>query len=193
MKPLYGFSGKRIKPVGVITLLVSFGTPKTPCIEYITFDIVDMPYPNNAIFRRGLLNTFEAPLHSGYLCLKIPVTLDVISVFHSWQDVKNIGKGFAPGHKNVHFMLDELEQHKTSTSYHKGEAPIEYKKAIEVEGKFKKVPLDHRVLDRTICISVEASQQEQMELLAFLDKNTDVFTWSTSDLVGVSRDVIEHQ
>jgi hypothetical protein len=90
-------------------------------------------------------------------------------------------------------MLDELEQHKTSTSYHKGEALIEYKKAIEVEGKFKKVPLDHRVLDRTVCISVEANQQEQMELLAFLDKNTDVFTWSTSDLVGVSRDVIEHQ
>jgi hypothetical protein len=27
-KPLYGFSGKRIEPVGVITLPVSFGTPK---------------------------------------------------------------------------------------------------------------------------------------------------------------------
>jgi hypothetical protein len=26
-KPLYGFGSKRIKPVGVITLLVSFGTP----------------------------------------------------------------------------------------------------------------------------------------------------------------------
>jgi hypothetical protein len=30
-------------------------------------------------------------------------------------------------------------------------------------------------------------------LLAFLDKNSDVFAWSTSDLVGVSRDVIEHR
>jgi hypothetical protein len=29
-KPLYGFSGKRIEPVGAITLHVSFGTPKTP-------------------------------------------------------------------------------------------------------------------------------------------------------------------
>jgi hypothetical protein len=35
--------------------------------------------------------------------------------------------------------------------------------------------------------------QEQVEILSFLDKNSDVFTWSTSDLVGVSRDVIEHQ
>jgi hypothetical protein len=35
-KFLYGFSGKRIKPVGVITLPVSFGTPKNPCTEYLT-------------------------------------------------------------------------------------------------------------------------------------------------------------
>jgi hypothetical protein len=30
MKPLYGFRGKRIEPVGVITLPVLFGTPKNP-------------------------------------------------------------------------------------------------------------------------------------------------------------------
>jgi hypothetical protein len=30
MKPLYGFSGKRIEPVGVITLPVLFDTPKNP-------------------------------------------------------------------------------------------------------------------------------------------------------------------
>jgi hypothetical protein len=65
-KPLYGFSGKRIKPVRAITLAISFGTPKNPCTEYITFDVVDMPYPYNAIFGRGLLNTFKfaLPLHT---------------------------------------------------------------------------------------------------------------------------------
>jgi hypothetical protein len=30
-------------------------------------------------------------------------------------------------------------------------------------------------------------------LLAFLDKNNDVFVWRTSDLTGVSRDIIEHK
>jgi hypothetical protein len=29
-KPFYGFGGKRIEPVGVITLPVSFGTPQNP-------------------------------------------------------------------------------------------------------------------------------------------------------------------
>jgi hypothetical protein len=82
-KPLYGFDGKRIEPVGVISLPVSFGTLKDTRTEYITFDVIDMPYPYNDIFGRGLLNTFEAALHSGYLCLKIPATFSVITIFCS--------------------------------------------------------------------------------------------------------------
>jgi hypothetical protein len=66
--------------------------------------MVDMPYPYNAIFRRCLLNTFEAALHSAYLYLKIPVTFGVIYVFGSQQEAINIKKGFALGHKNVHFL-----------------------------------------------------------------------------------------
>jgi hypothetical protein len=80
-KPLYGLDEKRIKPVGVITLLASFSMPKNPHTEYITFDVIDIPHPYNAIFRRGLLNTFEVALHFGYLYLKIPVTFSVITVF----------------------------------------------------------------------------------------------------------------
>jgi hypothetical protein len=53
---------------------------------------------------------------------------------------------------------------------------------IEAEGEFKNV-----------CIGIEANQQDQAELLSFLDKNSDMFAWSTFDLVGVSRDVIEHR
>jgi hypothetical protein len=87
LKPLYGFGGKRIKPVGAITLLVSFSTPKYPRTEYITFDMIDMPYPYNAIFRRGLLNTFEATLHSAYLCLKVPAAFNIISIF--WQPARS--------------------------------------------------------------------------------------------------------
>jgi hypothetical protein len=81
-KPLYGFGRKRIEPVGTITLLVSFSTPKNPRTN---FDVVNMPYPYNTIFGRGLLNTFEAILHLAYLCLKLPATFRVISVFGSQQ------------------------------------------------------------------------------------------------------------
>jgi hypothetical protein len=36
--------------------------------------------------------------------------------------------------------------------------------------ELKKVPLDSRVLDRPMCIGMETGQQEQLELLALLDK-----------------------
>jgi hypothetical protein len=77
-----------------------------PRTEYITFDVVDMPYPYNAIFGRGLLNTFKAALHLAYLCLKIPVTFGVISIFGSQKEARNIEKGFTPSHKNVHFLQE---------------------------------------------------------------------------------------
>jgi hypothetical protein len=55
-----------------------------------------MHYPYNVIFERGLLNTFEAALHSGYLGLKILATFGVISIFGSQKDARNIEQGFAP-------------------------------------------------------------------------------------------------
>jgi hypothetical protein len=86
----YGFDGKKIEPVGSISLPMSFGTLSNAHTEYITFDVVDMSYPYNAIFERGLLNTFKAALHSLYLCLKILATLGVISVHGNQKDAKNI-------------------------------------------------------------------------------------------------------
>jgi hypothetical protein len=70
-KPLYGFGGKKIEAIGSILLLVSFGSLSNAHTEYITFDVVGMSYPYNAIFERGFLNTFKAALHSPYLCLKV--------------------------------------------------------------------------------------------------------------------------
>jgi hypothetical protein len=109
-KPLYGFGNKRIELVRVITLPVSFGTPKKPHTEYITFDVVDIMYPYNAIFGQGLLNTIEVVLHSTYLCLKVPATFGVITTFNSQKEARNIEHGFPPGHKNVHFLREDTNQ-----------------------------------------------------------------------------------
>jgi hypothetical protein len=44
-----------------------------------------------------------------------------------------------------------------------------------------------------VVISQDLASSEETELLCFLDKNSDVFMWKTSDLTGVSRDIIEHK
>jgi hypothetical protein len=61
------------------------------------------------------------------------------------------------------------------------------------ECETKRVPLDPRVPDKTVMISQDLASSEEIELLSFLDRNNDVFVWKTSDLTGVSRDIIEHK
>jgi hypothetical protein len=68
--------------------------------------MVDMIYLYNAIFGRGLINTFEVALHSLYLCLKVPATLGVIPVHGSQKDARNIQQSFTLGHRNVNCLQD---------------------------------------------------------------------------------------
>jgi hypothetical protein len=53
--PLQGFGGKPIKPVGKISLPVSFGDLDNTRTENLTFDVVDIYHPYLAIFGRGIL------------------------------------------------------------------------------------------------------------------------------------------
>jgi hypothetical protein len=156
-------------------LPILFGTPQNPRASYITFDVVDMLYPYNAIFGHGLLNTFKAALHSGYLCLKVPTTFSIITVFISQKEARNIERGFTLDHKNVHFLMEDTKQLEQVQSSSRQETSVEFKKAIETKGDFKKVALDPRVPDNAVCLGNEISPQEQAELLKFLDKNNDVF------------------
>jgi hypothetical protein len=50
-----------------------------------------------------------------------------------------------------------------------------------------------RTTDKTVMISQDLRLNEETELLSFLDRNNDVFAWRTSDLMGVSKDIIEHK
>jgi hypothetical protein len=45
---------------------------------------------------------------------------------------------------------------------------------------------------QTVIISEDLTSQDEEKLISCLSRNKDVFTWSTLDLVGVSRSVIEH-
>jgi hypothetical protein len=53
--------------------------------------------------------------------------------------------------------------------------------------------LDLRVPGKTVLIAQDLSPEEEAELLSFLDKNSDVFAWATSDLTGLSRSIIKHK
>ena len=79
--PLIGFGGKRIEALGKIELNVIFGEGAAQRTEPITFDVVDINYPYNAIFGRNTLVKFAAVIHQLYLCMKLPSAGGIITVF----------------------------------------------------------------------------------------------------------------
>jgi hypothetical protein len=107
--PLYSFGGKGTFTVCKIELPLSFGTTPSARSEQVTFDIVDMVYPYNAIMGRGSTNKFEAAIHGLYLCMKIPGPHGIITVYGDQQTTRNIERDFIPGQRNVHCLTTERE------------------------------------------------------------------------------------
>jgi hypothetical protein len=107
--PLYGFGGKGTFPVGNIELPLSFGVAPNARREQVTFDIVNMVYPYNAIMGRGSINKFQAAIHGLYLCLKILGPQGVITVYGNQQTARNIERDFVPGQRNVHCLTTQRE------------------------------------------------------------------------------------
>jgi hypothetical protein len=79
--PLQGFGGKPIKPVGKVSLPLSFGDLDNARTETLTFDVIDIYHPYLAICGRGFMNKFDAVIRQQFLCMKIPAPKGVIIVF----------------------------------------------------------------------------------------------------------------
>jgi hypothetical protein len=109
--PLYGFGGKGTFPIRKIKLPLSFSTALNAQSEQVTFDIVDMVYPYNAIMGRESINKFEAAIHRLYLCMKIPGPQGTITIYGDQQVARNIERDFVPGQHNVHCLTTECEDH----------------------------------------------------------------------------------
>jgi hypothetical protein len=147
-----------------------------------------MYYPYNGILGRGFLNKFEAVIHQAYLCMKIPVTLGVITIWGHQNDGRNLERGRTPGQRNVHALDEAVESNEVEK---KPKADRE-KVNMQSDCETKRVLLDAMVLDQTVFIGSDLLADEETNLVQFLQKNKDVFAWSAKDLTGVDRNFIEH-
>jgi hypothetical protein len=165
---------------------VSFGDQQNARTEYITFDVVDLYYPYNAIFGKGFANMFNAVIHMGYLCMKIPALHGIISVHGSQKEARNIEKAIYKSHRNI----NSVESTKNKAS----EPPDMPKGKIDLadQEETKATPLEQALPDRKITIRANLSQEEESELMETLATSKDIFAWSASDLKGVSKDIIQH-
>jgi hypothetical protein len=148
-----------------------------------------MYYAYNGILGRGFLNKFKVVIHQACLCIKISVTLGVITIWGHQNDGRNLERGRTPGQRNVH-ALDEAVECNEAEKQPKADRE---KINIQSDCETKRVLLDAMVLDQTVVVGSDLSAHEEASLVQFLQKNKDVFTWSAKDLTGVDRSFIEHK
>ncbi len=108
--PLQGFGGKPIKPVGKVSLPISFGDLDNARTKTLTLDVVDIYHPYLAIFGRGFMNKFDAVIRQQFLCMKIPAPKGVITVFGDQQEARNIEKDHTPGQTNMYQLKSSEER-----------------------------------------------------------------------------------
>jgi hypothetical protein len=105
--------------------------------------------------------------------MKVPATQEVISVHGNQKDARNIEQAFAPGRRNVICLQDEKAESIKSITKNGNEGTFAGR-PIEPECETKIVSLDLRVPDKIVMISQDMAPSE-VQLIAFLDKNSDMF------------------
>jgi hypothetical protein len=179
--PLYGFRGRQIVALGKITMPVTFGYVHNTRTEQVVFDIVDMEYPYNAIIGRGTLNAFEAILHLAYLCMKIPSEQGPIAV-HGSEEADRRAEGSWTDSKAIH-NIDEAKAYQQYKHKREKTASADQPKPML---------LCEDIAEQKVLLGSQLSDEQEKTLLRFLFINKDVFAWTTNDLYGVNRYVIEH-
>ncbi|XP_066333789.1 uncharacterized protein [Miscanthus floridulus] len=148
--------------------------------------LMGLYYPYNAIFGRGFANKFNAAIHMGYLCMKMPALHGIITIHGSQKEARNIERAIYKSQRNI----NSVESAKTSAP-----EPLDMPKGkidLKDQEETKSIPLENAVPDRKFTIRGNLSNEEEAELIETLAKNKDVFTWSAFDSQGVKRDIIQH-
>jgi hypothetical protein len=116
-----------------------------------------MYYPYNGILGSGFLNKFEAVIHQAYMCVKIPVTQGVITIWGHQNDGRNLERGCTLGQRNLH-VLDEAIKGKEVEKQLKADRE---KVNMQPDCDTKRVLLDAMALNPTVIIRSDLSPDEE--------------------------------
>ena len=148
---------------------------------------MDINYPYNAIFGCNTLVKFAAVIHQSYLCMTLPSAGGVIIVFGNQEEARRCEDNASSANKSVHVIETPEDDTEAAIS----EDPEESRGVSPAEHT-KKITFCEDVPDRMVVIGKGLEEAEEARLIQFLCNNQELFTWSSSDLRGVSRAVIEH-
>ncbi|XP_073154140.1 uncharacterized protein [Henckelia pumila] len=184
---LFGFTGHAIRPVGLVHLPLTLGKSNIRKIRIVSFIIVDAPSAYNVILGRHVMTTFMAIASALHQKIKFPVGNEVGEV----QGDQIIARKYYVEEVGI-----EQKVVRTDNIDRPGLSGMEKVNLIEDTSVTTEEEIEEILISPPSgVVKIVRTLETRLKqlLLECLEKNKDVFAWSVFDLVGVHREVAEHQ
>ena len=171
--PLVSFSGDRVYPRGIVTLIVTVGTYLVQLTRQLDFLVVDFPSSYNVIIGQPTLNKWKAATSTYCLKVKFPTDNGVGEVKGDQVLARECYQAVLAAKENHTWMIGEKDEDKVE--------------ALEV------VELVEGLVTKATRIGTTLSLEMRARLIQFLKENLDVFTWSHENMPGIAPEIIQHK
>ncbi|XP_057790905.1 uncharacterized protein LOC131007998 [Salvia miltiorrhiza] len=211
---LFGFSGEIIMPLGFVELQVTLGRADACKNRMIRFLVVDMPKPSyNVILGRPALTAFRAIISMFHLKMKFPIGGGRVG--EVWDDqkmskechVRMLTQSSVQKRERERATEGSDTRKKGKTSDVAGPAEERWELSellnarenseksalISTNGVCNMIDLFPGKEDFQTKIGSSMNEQTRAELINCLQRNADVFAFSTGDLKGIDRGLAEHR
>nr|AAT44283.1 putative polyprotein [Oryza sativa Japonica Group] len=155
--PFHGvIPGLSAKPLGQITLPVTFGTRENFRTENVYFEVADFETAYHAILGRSALAKFMAVPHYTYMMMKMPGPRGVISLRSDIKQAVTCDKESCEMAQTREVAIAREDIRLAATTASEGEVPMaKISKSGESVDKTKKIPLDPSDPTKTVVIGAE--------------------------------------
>uniref|UniRef100_A0A2N9II83 Uncharacterized protein n=1 Tax=Fagus sylvatica TaxID=28930 RepID=A0A2N9II83_FAGSY len=174
--PLVGFTGDKVKPLGVVSLVIEAGTYPRQVRTSVEFLVVDCPSAYNVIIGRPTLNKLRAVTSTYHLLVRFP-TEHGIGELKGDQATARECYFASLGPEATHQTMKIDEGHKL----------------VEPTEELEEIVLDDDEPSKTTSIGTKMDRTIREAMISFLKSNLDVFAWTHDDMPGIDPATICHK
>jgi hypothetical protein len=174
--PFVGFTGDKVKPLGVVSLIIEAGTYPKQVRTSVEFLVVDCPLAYNVIIGRPTLNKLRAVTSTYHLLVRFPTE-------HGIGELK----GDQATARECYFASLGPEATHQTMKIDEGHKLVELTEELEV------IALDDDEPSKTTSIGTKMDRTIREALISFLKSNMDVFAWTHDDIPGIDPATICHK
>jgi hypothetical protein len=174
--PLVGFTGDKIKPLGIVSLIIEAGTYPKQVRASVEFLVVDCPSTYNLIIGCPTLNKLRAVTSTYHLLVQFPTE-------HGIGELK----GDQAIARECYFASLVLETRHQIMAINEGQKLIEPTEELEV------AVLDDEKPNKTTNIGTRMDGRLRESIIEFLKSNLDIFAWTHDDMPGIDPSTICHK